>query len=125
MPIAQAWQSSTTKSGTKHSIDRAHPAVEAVLSACPAQADLIQTMLKILEETVPVQRIWLDAMEQKESPVNHFSESPPDDVKNVLQVMFKHMVGKRGMSAELARQTLRSTEPFQKYPDAVDALSID
>ncbi len=67
VPIAQAWQSSTTKSGTKHSIDRAHPAVEAVLSACPTQADLIQTMLKILEETVPVQRIWLDAMEQKES----------------------------------------------------------
>ncbi|MBF5005689.1 ATP-binding protein [Diaphorobacter sp. NR2-3-3-1] len=123
-PIVHAWRSSTTKAGTKHLIDRSHPAIAAALSICSDHADVMDAMLKIIEETVPVQRIWLDAMEQKESPVNHFAESPPDELLHVLQVMFNDMIQRRGMSEELARQALACTEPFQKYPDAIKALQI-
>jgi len=43
-------------------------------------------------------------------------------VVEVLRALYDDMVGRRGMSDELAKRSLSSTEPFQNYPDLVAAL---
>ena len=79
-------------------------------------------MLRIIEETVPVQRIWLDTAEGKEVPRTGFSGEPTEQVVEVLKALFSDMVGRRGMSMRLAKQALRSTEPFQNYPELIADL---
>jgi hypothetical protein len=120
--VAQAWRVEKVKAGIRYRIDEKHPAIAAVLDSCKSQLPLVQAMLRIIEETVPVQRIWLDTSESKETPLTGFSSEPPEAIKSVLEIFYADMVGRKGMSHELAKRMLLSTEPFQKYPDFVTSL---
>lgn len=124
-PVEQAWRVERLRSGVRYRIDEAHPAVAAVIEACGERKDLVRAMLRVVEETVPVQRIWLDTAENKDTPRTGFSGEPetaPDGVKMVLLTLFKDMIGRRGMSPEAAVRALSSTEPFQNYPNLVASL---
>ena len=124
-PIELAWRVEHTKAGVRYRVDEKHPAIAAVLDACAGQSDLVRAMLRVVEETVPVQRIWLDTAENKETPRTGFAGEPSAEVQKVLSTLFKDMVLRRGMSEELARSTLLATEPFQDYAALVNALRID
>ena len=108
----------------RYRIEEGHPAVAAVIEAIGDKADLVRAMLRVVEETVPVQRIWLDTAENKDTPRTGFGRGRdgPDGVKTVLLTLFRDMIGRRGMSPEAAVRALSSTEPFQIYPNLVASL---
>ena len=88
-------------------------------------ADFREAMLRVVEETVPVQRIWLDTAENKDTPRTGFygePETAPDGVRTVLLTLFRDMTGRRGMTPEAVVRALSSTEPFQNYPKLVASL---
>lgn len=121
-PLAQAWRTEHFKSGLRYRIDRDHPAVRAVLDDAGALAPQIQAMLRIIEETIPVQRIWLDTTEMHEAPRTGFSGEPPAEIAAILSVMYRNMVFRKGLSPALARERLLGTEPFNNHPELVAAL---
>jgi len=121
-PIAQAWRAEHLKTGMRYRIDEDHPAVKAVLEQASDLAPQIKAMLRVIEETLPVQRIWLDTAEAKETPQTGFSSSSLDEIVAVLDVMYRNLIGKKGLSPALAREQLLATEPFHQYPDLVRAL---
>jgi hypothetical protein len=123
--IELAWRAEQTKAGLRYRVDEKHPAVAAVLEACAGQSDLVRAMIRVVEETVPVQRIWLDTAENKETPRTGFAGEPSAEVQKVLKTLFKHMVTRRGMDEERARAKLLATEPFQDYAALVGALRMD
>jgi hypothetical protein len=120
--IAQAWKSEYFTGGMRYRIDTEHPAVRAVLDDAGNLLPQIKAMLRVIEETVPVQRIWLDTAENKEAPRTGFAETPSEEVVNVLMVLYRNMVLLKGMSPNMARERLLNSEPFQNYPDFVAAL---
>lgn len=122
-PVEQAWRADHTRAGVRYRIDERHPAVAGVLEAAGPALPLVKAMLRVIEETVPVQRIWLDTAESRETPRNRFEGEPPESVREVLTTLYEDMIGRRGMSPALAKRTLASTDPFQNYPDLVSALS--
>jgi hypothetical protein len=122
--VEQAWRVEHSNSGTRYRIDEKHPAIAAALDASGERAPLIKAMLRVIEETVPVQRIWLDTAEHRDTPRTGFSGEPPAAVVQVLQTLFEDMVGRKAMSAESARKSLLSTEPFQNYPALIATLSV-
>ena len=83
---------------------------------------VVKAMLRVIQETVPVQRIWIDTAENKETPRTAFAGEAPDAVIGVMRAIYDDMVGRRGMSQELAKRTLMSTEPFQNFPALVGSL---
>ena len=121
-PVEQAWRAEHSRSGMRYRIDAKHPAVAAVLDAAGPLLPLVKAMLSVVEETVPVQRIWLDTAENRETPRTGFSGEPLERVVSVLGTLFEDMVGRRGMSHASAKRTLAGTEPFQNYPELVAAL---
>lgn len=124
-PVEQAWRVEHTVKGVKYRIDEKHPAVAATLDTSAERADLIRAMLRVIEETVPVQRIWFDTAENRDTPRTGFAGEPPEAVVHVLKTLFADMVGRKGMSAADASKLLLSTEPFQNYPALVAALDSD
>lgn len=123
--VEQAWRVERLRSGIRYRIDEAHPAVAAVIDACGDRKGLVRAMLRVIEETVPVQRIWLDTAENRDTPRTNFlgePETAPDGIKSVLLTLFRDMIGRRGMSSEAAVRALSSTEPFQNYPTLVASL---
>lgn len=121
-PVAQAWRAEHSSSGVRYRIDESHPLVREVLDQAGSLESLLRAMLRVIEETVPVQRIWLDTADARETPRTGFGGSPPSEVLDVLQVMYRNLVLRKGMSSGLARARLRTTEPFNLHPQLVDAL---
>jgi hypothetical protein len=121
-PVAQAWRADHSRSGIRYLIDDKHPAISAVIEGSGSLRPMVKAMLRVIEETVPVQRIWLDTTENKEIPRTGFSGEPPEAVVEVINTLFEDMIGRRGMSQEAARKSLAATDPFQNYPELVAAL---
>ena len=124
-PVAQAWMAEHGSTGIRYRINRDHSAVRAVLEESGSLLPQVQAMLRVIEETVPVQRIWLDTTEGREVPQTGFSAEAQSDIMAVLQVMYRNLVLRKGFSPGLAREQLSHTEPFHNYPDLVSGLPND
>ena len=121
-PVMPAWKAVRNADSLQYRIDSDHPAVQMVLeNAGPLRAE-IQAMLRIIEETVPVQRIWLDTAESREVARNSFSLASPEEVTAVVNTLYRSLVLRKGMAPGLARARLLATEPFNQYPDIVSSL---
>ena len=121
-PVVQAWTAQHLACGVRYRIDEQHPAVAAVLQQAGIPVPLVRAMLRVIEETVPVQRIWLDTAEAKEVPRTGFTGGPPAEVRQVLEVMYRNLVRRRGLSPADAKKRLLLAEPFDAYRDAVAEL---
>ena len=82
----------------------------------------VEVLLRVLEETVPVQRIWLEAAETGEHAKGGFTGEAEEAVKEVLGVLFRNLVVRKGLSPQAARSQLLNTEPFDLHPDLVANL---
>lgn len=120
--IVQAWRVEHFSGGIRYRIDESHPAVQAVLDGAGDLLPDVRAMIRVIEETVPVQRIWLDTTEARETPRTGFSADPPEEVLRHLEILYRNFVKRKGMSPSLARARLRTTEPFDGYPELVDNL---
>lgn len=121
-PVDMAWRVERTKAGTRYRIDEKHPAVAAAIEASGGNGALIRAMLRVVEATVPIQRIWLDTAESKDTPRAAFEGEPPESVVEVLEALYEDMTGRLNMSGAAAKKRLLSTEPFHNYPALVSAL---
>lgn len=121
-PIGQAWRVERLKAGMRYRIDDSHPSVTAVLERSRDLQPLVRAMLRVIEETVPIQRIWLDTAENKETPRTDFEGEPTATVIEVATVLFNDLIERKGLSEEEARRSMLRTEPFQKYPTLVATL---
>ena len=122
IPIEQAWRVERIKTGMRYRIEETHPSIAAVLAGAGALQPLIKSMLRVIEETVPVQRIWLDTAENKETPRTSFEGEPNAAIVEVASVLFDDLIERKGLSVEEARKAMLRTEPFQKYPALVAKL---
>jgi hypothetical protein len=122
-PLVRAWKAIESPRGVSYRIDRSHPAVRRVLEAQRVDAAWVDQMLQVIEATVPVQRIWMDAAEQAEiRGAGRDSEADPV-ILAALRSLYTHLVRDLGVDSQEAKQKLRQVEPFNVYPDEIDALS--
>lgn len=119
----RAWEIVESKDYISYRINRNHPVVRSVLNGSGEVICRIEAMLRVIEETVPVQQIWLDTIEKGDLQDEAFSRSPKNDVYRVLQSIYDHMVNGMQMSPDEARQYLLRTEPFHNFTDLVMSLS--
>ena len=91
-PVSQAWRAERLSDGMRYRIDTSHPAVAAVLDNAAALTPQIRAMIRVIEETVPVQRIGLDTTEGRETPRTGFGGAPPEEIATVANVLFNDLV---------------------------------
>lgn len=120
--LAPVWISNETASGRRYRIDRNHPAIRTLLDHDSEVMEHAENLLRVLEETIPVQRIWLEAAETGEHARGGFSGEADDSVRKVLVSLYRNLVTKGGMPPALAKQKLGKTEPFDLHPDLVNGL---
>jgi hypothetical protein len=121
-PIFQAWEAVVDSGVTRYRINREHPAVRSVLDSPLSIDGGVDAMLKLLESTIPVQRIWLDTVEDR----GLSAEAPPsaadeEEARQMLEVLYRSLL-RQHYSPQRARERLLRTEPFYRFPQLVEAL---
>jgi hypothetical protein len=118
------WQARRTAQGTSYRINRDNDLVSSIIDQSGALKPTILALLRLIEETVPVQRIWLDTAEDKETPRTGFAGAPKIEVQETMSSIFEALVRFRGLTEDEARKRLLRTTPFERYPDLVASLEI-
>jgi hypothetical protein len=122
LPVDAAWHAEHFQGGMRYRINRDHALVKSLLEEGEELASRIDVLLRVIEATVPVQRIWLDTVEKGDVPSAGFSGAAPEEVTRLMEVLYRNMILQKGMSPELARERLLHTEPFNNYPALVASL---
>lgn len=120
--IEQAWYAQHDASGIRYRIDRNHYAVRSVLEQAGKLSDEVIAMIRVIEETVPVQKIWLNTAEGNDVPQTGFQTEAKSDLVAIMTILYRNMINRKGYSPQLAKDKLLSTEPFQMHPQLVNAL---
>lgn len=122
LQVEHAWYVEHLRRGIRYRIDESHPAIAAVIETCGDNKVLLRAMLRVIEETVPVQRIWLDTAENKDTPRVGFEGEASEAVMEVACTLFNDLIDRKGLSVEDARKSMLRTEPFQQYPALIESL---
>ena len=120
--LQRAWRVLQRKDSIAYLVDRSHPLVKQVLDQAGPLKEAVVVMLRLLEETMPIQRVWIDAVEKGEIHQGAFEGSPSADIQAVLDVLYRHLVETVGLDRPAARSQLLKTEPFHNYPELIEAL---
>jgi len=121
-PLVQAWHADYRNGSMRYRIDREHPAVKPLLEGPPDFVSQVEAMIRVIEETVPVQKIWLDSAEGKDVLRSGFSGEAPKEILDILKIMYRNLVVRKGIEPALAKTQLLRTEPFQNFVELVKSL---
>lgn len=121
--VENIWEVCHGKNEVRYHISRKHPAVESLLSADSRIRKSVEALLVLIENTVPVQRIWLDAAEGKDAPrrMTHDS-SPSDEMKEILLTVYKNKLMRGNCTPDEVRRQLLLSEPFSEFPELIASL---
>jgi anti-sigma regulatory factor (Ser/Thr protein kinase) len=120
--LPDVWCARHSNTGIAYRISKEHDLVASLLHRSgPMKADLL-SLLRLIEETVPVQRIWLDTAEQIEKSTGNFETARSAEIRETLNSLFEALVEFRSMDPEDARHRLARTAPFDQYPEILAEL---
>ena len=95
------WVTRTRNDGTfSYRIDRNHPLIKALTDGVPPEhMNELDTLLRLIEESLPIQRIWIDTADNRD--VSHpFEGDKNTEVKKHLKVCHAALASIRQSSEE-------------------------
>ncbi|MDC0159966.1 ATP-binding protein [Gemmatimonadales bacterium] len=111
--ITRPWKSTTRAGGRTYRIDRKHEFIQAVKKNIDRSArDELEAALRILEETVPVEQIWLDKAENPEDFNQPFSGTSSRELQKLIQSCYAAIRRNRGCSHDEILSLLRSHQEW-------------
>lgn len=119
--FSPAWYSDAGGS-PKYRINRSHPLVAEVLQGAGNNKARVERMLRLLESTIPVHRIWLDVGEKPDAPPSTREQLPIEEVKKLASDLLERLMTGQRFSRAAAINRLRHTEPFDQYPEVLAVL---
>jgi Histidine kinase-, DNA gyrase B-, and HSP90-like ATPase len=116
--VEPPWKTTLRSGRNVYVINRSHPLIAQVLTRVGPLAEHLEPLLRLIEETVPVERIWLDTAE---SPDEHALPYEGCDEAVIMTdiCLARDHIRKAFENPESLRMMLASTEPFRRYPELV------
>ena len=118
--IIRPWESKDLKDGKRYRIVRTHPLIQAVMES-HGNKDQMASMLRLLEETVPVEQIWFDAAENPDSVRKPFDSVSDMEVRRVMTDTYKALLNK-GLTPKQAMAEIKKLEEFMEFPALIYCL---
>ncbi|HIW00969.1 MAG TPA: ATP-binding protein [Candidatus Desulfovibrio intestinipullorum] len=120
--VENIWEVCHGRNDVRYHISRKHPAVEALLAGDPEIGKAVESLLVLIENTVPVQRIWLDAAEGRDAPRRIDDATPSDVMQEILLTVYKNRIRHGNCTPQEVRRQLLLAEPFSEFPELVESL---
>lgn len=117
--IDRPW-SSTHRGGRKvYAINRSHPLIAQGLARLGPLAEQMYPLFRLIEETVPVERIWLDTADSPDDHALPYEGYDEEVIMRDIRLARDH-IRLAFENHESLRMMLAATEPFRRYPELVD-----
>lgn len=117
--VERPWIAANRVGRIVYTINRSHPLIAECLRRLGPLADQMKPLLRLVEETVPVQKIWLDTAESADEhaqPYEGYDETVILDDLSVTRTFLERSFKSR----DALRQYLLAIEPFRRYPALVE-----
>ncbi len=121
LPTERPWTSSAREGRRIYSINRVHPVVEAVTRSFPEKCAELEMLLRLLEETVPVEQIWLDTAEQVSNHAAPYDGVELSIIKSDMHRVVEYLT-RSGINRQTAIERLRTIEPFDRLQKLINEL---
>jgi len=118
------WTSTVRSGRTVYMINRKHPVVAASLKRIGVLAEHVEPMLRLIEETVPVERIWLDTAESADERAVPYEGYDEETVLSDIRIACRFLA-QSTTSTEGLRTYLMATEPFRRYPALIERVLLE
>ena len=105
-----------------YEINQEHPFIKNILSKGDIEKKDISTLLKFIEETVPVSLITIRESEQPEIQGQPFEGIDHEPIRVAMKQMYNSLIAK-GRTDDQAKGMILSIEPFNIYPQYIDSIS--
>ncbi|MXW79845.1 MAG: ATP-binding protein [Gemmatimonadetes bacterium] len=107
------WKAGRKSGVTVYRIDRDHAVISALLQSVGKEASTdLEAALRIIEETVPVEQIWLDAAEKPDDTSRPFHGSTNRQIRAVIEIAYQALRRNRSASHKEALELLLRCEEF-------------
>jgi len=113
------WESVKRGGRLTYRINRNHPLTASVLQRLGPMAAEVEPMIRLIEEGVPVERIWLDKADDKVSHAIPYEGLEEKIIREDIAATFRYL-RRRKESVEICRAFLLATSPFDQYPHLVE-----
>jgi hypothetical protein len=117
--VERPWIAATRSGRTVYLINRKHPVVAAALARVGVLAEQIKPMLRLIEETVPVQKIWLDTAESADEQAVPYEGYDDQTVLADIRIA-RDFLAQSITSKDALRTYLLATDPFRRYPALIE-----
>jgi hypothetical protein len=105
-----------------YKINRVHPLFEKIKTQAKDKPDqAIETLLRFIEETIPVKSIYIREAEEPEAQGKPFEGIKHDDIWTLMKTIFDSLIS-QGKSIEEAKGVIINLEPFNHYPEYIANL---
>ena len=119
------WNRQVKRGRVSYVVNREHPLVRDALGADSTDSRRLQQILRLVEEYVPVQQIWVDMAEGDESQGQPFESAQEREIVGLIRALYSALVN-AGLSHGETLERLGSTEAigerFELVEPTVDAL---
>jgi hypothetical protein len=113
------WEQATRNGVLTYRINKKHPLYLGLREKLGGLTADFDSTIRMIEESVPIQRIWIDAAESDQNHAIPY-EGLDDELKSDIKKMYKYLVTK--IDSKKAIDLIKASEPFNRYPDLVDEI---
>jgi hypothetical protein len=118
------WRRQELRDGeVKYLVNREHPLIQSTADELGGERSLLESVLRLVEESIPVTAIAMDASENPDHShlrVPFYGETR--EVLELLERLHRQLVS-GGAAADAALEVLARIEPFDSHPDVVAAYA--
>ena len=117
------WEQTAKHNQVFYRVNRDHPLVKQVRSAC-ADLPKFSALLRLIEETIPVPLITVTDREKPDQTIGPFEASRESEILDVMRQVFASLRA-TGLSRKDALLRLAHFEPFPRFPELLQAIQED
>lgn len=100
-------------------INKKHPLISDFRKKIGQLGSSFDSVLRLLQESIPVQKIWLDAADSEQNNLNPY-DGLTDELRSDLNKTYQILL--RTMTSVKAKETLKVIEPFNRFENLIDEL---
>ena len=113
------WQRHVREGRVSYVVNRHHPLVQHALMAESIRVQDLEQILRLIEEYVPVQQIWVDQAEGDESQSQPFQSAREQEIVGLIRALYSALV-KTGLTHHEALERLVATEAIGERFELVE-----